>query len=88
MAINHFNQRPEDVSYVYSIYAPLSVRLTQLYNKLNWRSITDSVNDILPGKMRAEIQPVPAWLQKRGSYSLSNLCNECDRSIIKINTFR
>lgn len=67
------NQIPEDISYVHSGYAPLSVRLTQLYDKLNWRSIADPVKDILPGRMRTEIQSVPAWFQKRGNYTMSNL---------------
>uniref|UniRef100_A0A8C1N9V9 VPS33A core subunit of CORVET and HOPS complexes n=1 Tax=Cyprinus carpio TaxID=7962 RepID=A0A8C1N9V9_CYPCA len=41
-------QNPNDISYVYSGYAPLSVRLTQVLARPGWRSI-EEVLKMLPG---------------------------------------
>ena len=58
-------QSPNDVSYVYSGYAPLSVRLAQLFNRPSgWRPMADLLN-LLPGPMVEEIQQLPIGLRKR-----------------------
>ncbi|XP_007189634.1 vacuolar protein sorting-associated protein 33A isoform X2 [Balaenoptera acutorostrata] len=57
-------QNPMDISYVYSGYAPLSVRLAQLLSRPGWRSI-EEVLRILPGPHFEERQPLPTGLQKK-----------------------
>nr|BAB31735.1 unnamed protein product [Mus musculus] len=57
-------QNPTDISYVYSGYAPLSVRLAQLLSRPGWRSI-EEVLRILPGPHFEERQPLPTGLQKK-----------------------
>ncbi|XP_054449955.1 vacuolar protein sorting-associated protein 33A isoform X1 [Pteronotus mesoamericanus] len=57
-------QNPTDISYVYSGYAPLSVRLAQLLARPGWRSI-EEVLRILPGPHFEERQPLPTGLQKK-----------------------
>nr|XP_033811751.1 vacuolar protein sorting-associated protein 33A isoform X1 [Geotrypetes seraphini] len=51
-------QNPNDISYVYSGYAPLSVRLAQLLARPGWRSI-EEVLKLLPGPHFEERQPLP-----------------------------
>ncbi|KAA0716273.1 Vacuolar protein sorting-associated protein 33A [Triplophysa tibetana] len=55
---------PNDISYVYSGYAPLSVRLTQLLARPGWRSI-EEVLKMLPGPHFEERQQLPAGLHKK-----------------------
>ncbi|XP_041347888.1 vacuolar protein sorting-associated protein 33A-like [Gigantopelta aegis] len=57
-------QNPNDISYVYSGYAPLSVRLAQYLARPGWRSITEVLN-LLPGPKVEEIQQIPVGLRKR-----------------------
>uniref|UniRef100_A0A2K5Z3R3 Vacuolar protein sorting-associated protein 33A n=1 Tax=Mandrillus leucophaeus TaxID=9568 RepID=A0A2K5Z3R3_MANLE len=57
-------QNPKDISYMYSGYALLSVRLAQLVSRPGWRSI-DEVLCILPGPHFEERQPLPTGLQKK-----------------------
>ncbi|KAL3857445.1 hypothetical protein ACJMK2_012115 [Sinanodonta woodiana] len=63
---------PNDISYVYSGYAPLSVRLAQQLARPGWRSITEVLNQ-LPGATIEEIQQIPVALRRRrGSISSSH----------------
>lgn len=65
--VNEVN--PTDISYVYSGYAPLSVRLAQFLTKPGWRTIEDCL-DILPGPKVEISQEIPVGLKKkRGSVS-------------------
>ncbi|KAM4707633.1 vacuolar protein sorting-associated protein 33A [Discoglossus pictus] len=57
-------QNPTDISYVYSGYAPLSVRLAQVLVRPGWRSI-EEVLKILPGPQFEERQSLPAGLLKK-----------------------
>ncbi|GCB64520.1 hypothetical protein scyTo_0007550 [Scyliorhinus torazame] len=57
-------QNPNDISYVYSGYAPLSVRLTQLLARPGWRSI-EEVLKMLPGPHFEERQQLPSGLHKK-----------------------
>lgn len=50
-------QEPNDIAYVYSGYAPLSVRLARLLSHPGWRSI-EEVLKILPGATEYGIQQV------------------------------
>lgn len=55
---------PNDISYVFSGYAPLSVRLAHILHRPGWRSISEVLN-LLPGPTVEEAQQVPGWLRKR-----------------------
>ncbi|CAL9708472.1 unnamed protein product [Knipowitschia caucasica] len=57
-------QNPNDISYVYSGYAPLSIRLTQVLTRPGWRSI-EEVLKMLPGPHFEERQQLPAGLHKK-----------------------
>ncbi|GIZ02713.1 vacuolar protein sorting-associated protein 33A [Caerostris extrusa] len=57
-------QSPNDISYVHSGYAPLSVRLAQFLTQPGWRAIPDVLN-ILPGPTVEGIQKIPRGLRKR-----------------------
>ncbi|TRY66271.1 hypothetical protein DNTS_026228 [Danionella cerebrum] len=57
-------QNPNDVSYVYSGYAPLSVRLAQVLARPGWRSI-EEVLKMLPGPHFEERQTLPTGLHKK-----------------------
>ncbi|XP_064424045.1 vacuolar protein sorting-associated protein 33A [Latimeria chalumnae] len=57
-------QNPNDISYVYSGYAPLSVRLAQLLARPGWRSI-EEVLKMLPGPHFEERQQLPSGLLKK-----------------------
>ena len=59
-----FPQNPNDISYVYSGYAPLSIRLTQVLARPGWRSI-EEVLKMLPGPHFEERQQLPAGLHKK-----------------------
>ncbi|KAI9565724.1 Vacuolar protein sorting-associated protein 33A [Daphnia sinensis] len=48
---------PTDISYVHSIYAPLSVRLVQWAAKPGWKQISDVLN-LIPGPLVQETQPI------------------------------
>lgn len=65
-------QNPNDISYVYSGYAPLSVRLAQLLARPGWRSI-EEVLKMLPGPHFEERQQLPTGLQKKRKLLWSNL---------------
>ncbi|KAL7986643.1 hypothetical protein Chor_012926 [Crotalus horridus] len=58
------DDNPNDISYVYSGYAPLSVRLAQLLARPGWRSI-EEVLKLLPGPHFEERQQLPTGLQKK-----------------------
>ena len=60
----YYFQNPNDISYVYSGYGPLSIRLAQYYARPGWRSITEVLN-LLPGPTIEEIQQIPVAVRKR-----------------------
>lgn len=70
-------QNPNDISYVYSGYAPLSVRLAQLLARPGWRSI-EEVLKMLPGPHFEERQQLPTGLQKKRKFrfvfTLKSIC--------------
>ena len=53
-------QSPQDVAYVHSVYAPISIRLVEQFAARpgGWRAIRD-VLDLLPGPTIEESQPRP-----------------------------
>ena len=58
---------PTDISYVHSIYAPLSVRLVQGAGKPGWKQISDVLN-LIPGHLMQETQPLPINLRRRSLF--------------------
>lgn len=62
-------QNPNDIAYVFSGYAPLTVRLAQfLARPQGWRGL-EEVLRLLPGPAVEEIQRLPPGLQKRAPTS-------------------
>ncbi|XP_037091633.1 vacuolar protein sorting-associated protein 33A-like [Pollicipes pollicipes] len=57
-------QAPTDISYTFSGYAPLSVRLAQLLARPGWRSSADALA-LLPGDTLQEEQRAPAAARNR-----------------------
>lgn len=56
---------PTDISYVHSVYAPLTARLAQHMARVGgWRNLAD-VLPLLPGPTLDETQPVPGQLHRR-----------------------
>jgi vacuolar protein sorting-associated protein 33A len=58
---------PTDISYVHSIYAPLSARLIQWAAKPGWKTISDVMN-LLPGQLVQESQALPIDLRRRSQF--------------------
>ncbi|XP_071092847.1 vacuolar protein sorting-associated protein 33A-like isoform X1 [Haliotis cracherodii] len=73
-------QLPNDISYVFSGYAPLSVRLAQYLARPGWRSITEVLN-LLPGPKVEEIQQIPVALRKRRSSISSQHSSSGDQKV-------
>ncbi|WAR01544.1 VP33A-like protein [Mya arenaria] len=73
-------QNPNDISYVYSGYAPLSVRLIKFLARPGWRSITEVLN-MLPGPTFNEVQQIPVALRKRRSSVTSSHSSIADQKV-------
>lgn len=84
LVIDEINeQNPNDISYVFSGFAPLSVRLAQYYARPGWRSITEVLN-LLPGPTVEEIQQIPVALRKRRSSIGSTHSSTTDQKVTLI----
>ncbi len=57
-------ENPNDISYVFSGYAPLSVRFTQFLTRPNWKVYGDLFG-LLPGTFFEETQRLPGGIRKR-----------------------
>lgn len=69
-----FLQNPNDIAYVYSGYAPMSVRLAQYLARPGWRSITEVLN-LIPGPKVEEVQQIPIGLRKRSEFKMrAHIC--------------
>ena len=79
--IQLYNQDPNDIAYVYSGYAPFSVRLCQNAIKQGWKSLTDESN---PGEKLffEESQKLSQQSKKKSNnlIKLKLLFNELRRS--------
>lgn len=64
---------PTDISYVHSVYAPLSVRLIQNAAKPGWKHIADVLN-LIPGPLIQETQPLPINLRRRSMFCFVCVC--------------
>lgn len=60
---------PNDISYVFSGYAPLSVRFSQFLVRPNWKSYGDLFG-LLPGQFFEETQRLPSGVRKRSIISI------------------
>ncbi|PSN50584.1 Vacuolar protein sorting-associated protein 33A [Blattella germanica] len=73
---------PTDISYVHSVYAPISVRLAQhLVRPNGWKGIQD-VLGLLPGPTVEETQQLPAGHGRRGSISSQSSQNDTPRVVL------
>ena len=64
---NVSEDNPNDIAYVFSGYAPLSVRFCHYLTKPNWKSYGD-VFGLLPGPFFEEVQKLPNGIRKRSIY--------------------
>ena len=64
--VDDINERePNDIAYVYSGYAPLSVRLVQAAaSKNGWKPLEEFLK-LLPGPTFDDVQPLPQGLQPK-----------------------
>ena len=73
LSLNH-QQNPNDIAYVHSGYAPLSVRLVQfLERQSGWRGMEELLRNI-PGHTVEEKQDIPPALVKKGKFKSSVAC--------------
>ncbi|XP_064460766.1 vacuolar protein sorting-associated protein 33A-like [Ornithodoros turicata] len=75
-------QAPNDISYVHSGYAPLSVRLAQFLAQPGWRAIND-VLKLLPGPTFTEVQQKPMGMRRRRG-SISSLQSSTDEQKVTL----
>ena len=72
LIVDNLNEEnPNDISYVFSGYAPLSVRFCQYLTKPNWKAYGDLFG-LLPGQFLEETQRLPSGLRKRSKLILEN----------------
>ena len=65
-----YQQNPNDIAYVHSGYAPLSVRLVQfLERQSDWRGMEELLKNI-PGQTVEEKQEIPPALIKKGKLKI------------------
>ncbi|XP_064620960.1 vacuolar protein sorting-associated protein 33A-like [Lineus longissimus] len=73
-------QTPNDIAYVFSGYAPISVRLAQLLARPGWRSITELLN-FLPGQRFDEVQQIPVGLRRRRGSGSSTHSSQAEQKV-------
>ena len=61
-------QTPTDITYVHSVYAPLSIRLVQNCASQGWWAVRDLL-DLLPGPSFEEVQQIPGHLRRNRNIS-------------------
>ncbi|XP_032777743.2 vacuolar protein sorting-associated protein 33A [Daphnia magna] len=72
---------PTDISYVHSIYAPLSVRLVQWAAKPGWKQISDVLN-LIPGPLVQETQPISMDLRRNSKNSIHSSIEETKVTLV------
>ncbi|XP_065079001.1 vacuolar protein sorting-associated protein 33A [Ochlerotatus camptorhynchus] len=73
---------PKDITYVHSIYAPLSVRIVEQHLKPNgWQSLNDVLSS-LPGPTFEDFQPATALNSRRGSFTSEISQSDIPRVIV------
>jgi len=63
-------ENPNDIAYVFSGYAPLSVRMCQFLSRPNWKAFADLFSQ-LPGPFLEEQQRLPGGVRKRRNSNTS-----------------
>lgn len=72
LLVDNVNEdNPNDISYVFSGYAPLSVRFCQYLTRPNWKSFGDLFG-LLPGQFLEETQYLPSGVRKRSKNKFLN----------------
>jgi len=61
---------PNDIAYVYSMYAPLSIRVIESGLAGAWRGSLDPVLKLLPGPAFEESQPLPPGVQEGSMHQI------------------
>ncbi|XP_019538536.2 vacuolar protein sorting-associated protein 33A [Aedes albopictus] len=70
---------PKDITYVHSVYAPLSIRIVEQHLKPNgWQILTE----ILPGPTFEDYQPTTALTSRRGSFTSEISQSDIPRVIV------
>ncbi len=59
-------QKPTDIAYVHSGYAPLSVRLIHNLARGDWKAVEDAIAT-LPGPLINDVQQLPPGMRRRRS---------------------
>nr|CAH0102586.1 unnamed protein product [Daphnia galeata] len=72
---------PTDISYVHSIYAPLSVRLIQWAAKPGWKQISDVLN-LIPGHLVQETQPISIDLRRNSKNNVHSSIEETKVTLV------
>ncbi|XP_058823517.1 vacuolar protein sorting-associated protein 33A [Topomyia yanbarensis] len=73
---------PKDITYVHSIYAPLSVRIVEQHLKPNgWQSLNDVLSS-LPGPTFEDFQPSMTLNNRRGSFTSEISQSDIPRVIV------
>jgi hypothetical protein len=68
LIVDNLNEEnPNDISYVFSGYAPLSVRFCQYLTKPSWKIYGDLFG-LLPGQFLEESQRLPNGIRKRSKH--------------------
>lgn len=68
LIVDNLNEEnPNDISYVFSGYAPLSVRFCQYLTKPSWKVYGDLFG-LLPGQFLEENQRLPSGIRKRSIF--------------------
>uniref|UniRef100_A0A8W7PQX2 VPS33A n=1 Tax=Anopheles coluzzii TaxID=1518534 RepID=A0A8W7PQX2_ANOCL len=73
---------PKDITYVHSIYAPLSVRIIEQHLKPNgWQLLTEKLSS-LPGPTFEDFQASPSLSSRRGSFTSELSQSDIPRVIV------
>jgi len=82
---NVSEDNPNDIAYVFSGFAPLSVRFCQYLTKSNWKAYGDLFG-LLPGPFIEETQKLPSGIRKRSTNNKKrlNLKNSFQISTVKL----
>ncbi|XP_055339771.1 vacuolar protein sorting-associated protein 33A-like [Paramacrobiotus metropolitanus] len=86
LVVESSDSNMRDISYVYSGYAPLSVRLARYLVHPGWKSISDTL-DLLPGERLEAKQKVPDHLRKRRNSITSSMSTTDEPPVVTLVVF-
>ena len=86
LTVDNSNEKnPTDICYVYSYFAPLSVRLCQYLVNPGWKMINDTIIKQLPEPFFEVVQPVDSSLRRRrnsGASVASNFSTDEPKTVL------